>query len=418
MKTKNKTIFLILARIIAVVAIMAITLVSCDFDKKEPQPQEQQLDPIDPAFIDFLSAQKEVDVPLSAIILPNGESVQAFYDKIHKNKGARITDIMADAGPQAKKNTLITEMIHAGSYMTTDIEFKDVNPVQKRIAYSYGSRDYKIAQSPTGGSCNRDKKIHGLDCSGFIYQMAKAADLDLSSSRTAQQLSDPAVWEKAIQAKGDEYKKIRVEDVSKEVVGNDSKLQTGDILLFYNQSGGVHHIAMVLKEEPSGIIYFLNSYGNPDKQCDTHFAKGPAKLLIDKKSWFDNGFTYGVLRVVTDISGNWEVGIRCTGQSYDAIKYRVEFISSKNDDNVTGSGKGVDYDGETEVEVKFKGQYQKDTNILKGKMVFNFPADPSQNREDSFSVKLNHDDTGYFDAAKVIDNGGCQIQLKLINLEK
>ena len=134
--------------------------------------------------------------------------------------------------------------------------------------------------------------------------------------------------------------------------------------------------------------------------------------------WFDKGNTYGVLRVVTDISGNWEVGIRCTGQSYDAIKYKVEFVSSKNDDNITGSGKGIDYEGTTEVEVKFKGEYQKETNILKGKMVFNFPSVPSQNREDSFSVKLNYDDTGYFDAAKVVDNGGCQIQLKLINLEK
>ncbi len=417
MKPQNTSVISMAARVATVVILFLTTLISCDFNKKDPQPQSGGLDPVDPAFIELLSAQKAVDWPLNKFILPNGENVQDFYDKAHSKKSARFTDILAESGPQAKRNTIIAEMIKAGNDMTKDIVFNDVSPAQKGIAYAYGSKDYTLVQSPTDGTCNRNRKFHGIDCSGFIYQMAKAAGLDLGSAKNTKELAKPVNWEKAIQAKGSEYKKIRVEDVSNEVAGDDNKLQTGDILLFYNAKGEVHHIAMALKDE-SGLTYFLNSYGDPNKNCESHFNKGPTKLSIDKKIWFNKTLTYSVLRIVTDISGKWEAGIRCSGQTYDAVVYKIEFTTSRNDDNVTGSGTGVDYDGVTKVDVQFKGQYMKESNILSGKMVFNFPADPSQNREDSFSIKLNYDDTGYFNATKVVDNGGCYLQLKLVNLEK
>lgn len=418
MEAKNKPFAPAFIKAFSIFVALIIILGSCDLLKKEVEPKKESLDVINPAFIDYLSTQKQVNLPLSTFILPNGKNVQEFYDKISKNKSMRVTEIMAVSGPQEKKNTLISLMIKEGQKMANKTQsFEDVIPVQKGIAYSYGSKDYSIAQSPTAGSCNLDKKFHGIDCSGFIYQMAKAAGINVGILN-AQGLANPTVWQKAIQAQGKEYEKIRVEDISEDINGQDSKLETGDILYFYNESGvGIHHIAMVLKDATTGI-YFLNSYGNPDKNCESHFQKGPSILKIENKTWFNSTGKYGVLRIVTDISGKWDVFIRCNGQTYDAVKYNISFITSKNDENVSGEGNGVDYDGVSLLNVKFTGQYVKQENLLKGKLSFSSPNNSNGNRSDSFEIRLNDDDTGYFNAKKVIDNGGCYLQLRLVNLEK
>ena len=44
-----------------------------------------------------------------------------------------------------------------------------------------------------------------------------------------------------------------------------------------------------------------------------------------------------------------------------------------------------------------------------------FPNDPTHRREDGFEVKLLKDDTGYFTATKILINGGCRIEFRLIN---
>lgn len=421
MEAKNKPFTPAFIKALSIFVAMIFILGSCQLFDKNPEPTNIAVETIDPVLVEFLDSQKQVDLPLSKFILPNGRNAQEFYDNVYKKKGLRINDLMAISGPQEKKNILIDLMLKKGREMTDKtILFTDVTPKQKGIAYSLGAKDYTILQSPTQGSCNRNQKFHGIDCSGYIYQMASAAGLDLGNklNLNAQALSNPDLWQNAIQARGDEYKKIRVENVSNEVAGQDSKLETGDIIYFYNENKtAITHIAMVSKDANSGI-YFLNSYGNPDKNCESHFSKGPTLLSIDKKSWFNHGYNYGVLRIITDISGDWDMYIRCNGQTYDALKYNLSFTTSKDNENVTGQGNGVDYDGVTILDVKFTGQYLKQDNLLKGKLSFSSPNSTNGNRSDSFEIRLNNDDTGYFNAQKVISNGGCYVQLRLVNLEK
>lgn len=418
MKTQNVKL---ISKILT--AIILLTTFSCNKnDVVDNQPTPAQADKVNPEFQSFLDKQKQVTLPLKTFILPNGKNAQDFYNSTTSQKGARVAAVMAVSGPQEKKNYMIDLMIKKGLELADKSKnvFTDGKETQTGIAYSYGSKDYRVLQSPTAGSCNRDKAFHGIDCSGFVYEMALAGGVNLGnrSNLSAAAETDPATWQNAIQANGDEYKKIRVEDVSNEINNQDSKLETGDIIYFYDAKGAAaHHIGIVLKDA-AGQIYFLNSYGNPDANCDTHFSKGPSLLSIQKQSWFANGYNYGVLRIITDISGNWNLFIRCKDQSYDAIKYSIKFETSKNDNNVTGKGSGIDYDGQTVVNVEFTGQYIRNDNVLRGKLNFTFPTNPSGNRVDSFEIRLNDDDTGYFNIQKVVDNSGCYIQTKLINLEK
>lgn len=305
MSIMKKTIYLLL--------FLLIALDGCKKSNDDTAVSPTQSEPVatenvDPDFQDFLSKQQPVNKQLKDAVFPDGQNIQEFLDKYRKANGGRLSEGAENlSGTEAKRKYLVGSMLEKGFQLSD--KFKNVfydnsdkaKPSQIGIAYSIGSKDYRPLSSPTQGSCNRDKKFHGIDCSGFIYELAISAKINLGNklNLNAQAESNPQVWQTAIKKLGKEYDLITVKDASDDVNNQDNLLESGDIIFFYNEKRtSFHHVGMVWVDQ-SKNIYFLNSYGNPDKECESHFAKGPSLLGIEKQSWFNNKYRYAVLRITT-----------------------------------------------------------------------------------------------------------------------
>ena len=63
----------------------------------------------------------------------------------------------------------------------------------------------------------------------------------------------------------------------------------------------------------------------------------------------------------------------------------------------------------------FTAQYDENSQKLKGIFDFYFYDDPSQRRQDGFTVSLASGDSGYVSCSKVINNGGCAAALRIFS---
>src|SRR5690606_21923614 len=143
---------------------------------------------------------------------------------------------------------------------------------------------------------------------------------------------------------------------------------------------------------------------------------GPQQTSLDDDYWFSGrGGPWGVVRIVTDISGDWLLYGRCQDQTTDAFSLTLTFVSEEDQD-VTASGSGTDYDGDP-LFVVLEGTYLQDTNTLSADINFSFP-DTGGSRIDTFERRLNEDDTGYFPATLVYHStNGCDLAVRLVNQE-
>jgi len=80
----------------------------------------------------------------------------------------------------------------------------------------------------------------------------------------------------------------------------------------------------------------------------------------------------------------------------------------------SASGSGIDYNG-APIDAQMAGEYNKQLNTLSGIFTLSFPDNPGDARKDSFSVKLEKDETEYIVMTKVVDNTGCVLEIKLKN---
>ena len=92
-------------------------------------------------------------------------------------------------------------------------------------------------------------------------------------------------------------------------------------------------------------------------------------------------------------------------------------IKFKTSDNNTfaAEGTGTDYDGSL-FTAKLTGTYDKKENRIIENLLFPFGIILIQNAK-ILDVELKEDDTGYHNMQKIIDNGGCNVQIRLVNLE-
>jgi hypothetical protein len=219
----------------------------------------------------------------------------------------------------------------------------------------------------------------------MVHQLAASVGISLPvGNAAAQSISDnwvlPAEWQ---------LKMIRVTDGS---------TQSGDILAWPGHIG--------IAESGASGTNAISSTGSPG-QCVPNInpPRGPRSLPA---SVF--GAVSTRLRLVTTLSGTFDMPIRCAGTSSDAAVLRFE-INNDAGGPFSSAGSGTDYDG-APLCFLLNGSYDQIENVVSATLSL-----CDNTRADGFSIELLTDDTGYFAMQKVIDNGGCLAEARLIRIQ-
>lgn len=423
-------------RFVTLVAFISVVLLlsACTTDKNRAHDREALgLDePFPAASLEALAAIEETAFSPNEIVLPNGKTVNEFLME-HGLDGLNAVDLQSHGdpeedlrtaatgiGPQAQKN-LVLAMMSSMAYRLTSrqlFQFPEepplpggvTRPAQYGLAYSYGGKEYSSRQVPPAGDC-QSAAIYGLDCSGFIYQVARQASLKLPVG-TAHRQSDPELWNAALAH-------LELNDLTAERIGQipPSELQTGDLIYWYTGER-VYHIGIVLRTA-DGRLSVFQSNGTDSGTCEMNYGpnRGPRQLDLTDPYWFGGGAgRWGVTRMVTDVESTWRVFGRCSAAEVDAFTMDIEIKSGEESQSVFGSGNGFDYDG-SPLTAALSGSYNSARNTLSAQISFTFPDRPSSSRIDEFSTVLKEDNTGYFPARLVHhSSSGCDLELRLENL--
>jgi hypothetical protein len=358
---------------------------------------------------------------LNDVILPNGLTVKAYLLQVdpafYANFGRINAEPYEGLGPQDARNLLIARISTLAFNLIDRSKhtFPDEGPnkpAQNGLGYSFGSKEYDFRQKPPGSStCTQE--IRGLDCSGFIYQVFKYSGVTIPTGRADDQRKATTL-QTSIKAAIPALEKVKVEELGKIDI---AKFESGDIISWMT-SGVAFHIGIILNT-PSGLkVLASNGNANSASDCALNIGstRGPRTIDLTNPYWFNSKMDYSITRINAEISGKYDMALRCQGSSTDAIKLQMNFpTSSQNDFNLSGTG--TDYDGQS---IKYTGSFSYDntTNQLTGNFKMTKPSFPNFYRNDSFKVKLSRDVTAYFNLT-LGDNedAGCPVEAKLVNKE-
>lgn len=366
----------------------------------------------------FFDSQPNVGVSFEDILLPNGESLDEFLLEIESEQqdNVKSTSRPGEDGPQAAKNKMLARMIVTANFLVTDSNFQYAGndmitgfPAQDGLAYSFGSKEFGVRQSPPFGECTDD--VYGLDCSGFVHHIFKAAGITIPVGQAEDQRKVETLNNSIKGLPG--FNKIKFEDFGQIPSG---EFETGDII-YWLRGSKAFHIGIVLKtRNEQMLIYQSNGTSKSANNCEKNYSKnrGPRTILPGDYTVF-NSRKYGIVRMTTDISGGWSVNLRCSGQQSDALTLNIT-IPVNEGGSFTANGSGTDYDG-APINAQLAGEYDKQQNTLSGIFTLMFPENPDDVRKDSFTVKLEKDETDYLVMTKVVDNTGCVLEIKLKNNE-
>ena len=362
-------------------------------------------------------------LPRDEVILPNGINLRDYLEMrgiapdnpelqslepsseeldLRSTRTATASTLPPAEGPQQKKNDIIAKMLVEAESLAcgrraepdtcTDWDTEaegdsDGNtladrPAQRGLTYIFGGKDHTVRTLPVDGCPER---TYGLDCSGLVYQIATRAGISLPVGTSATQ-SNPASWRLPSQWQ------LEMKLVT------DGAIESGDIL------GWSGHIGIA--ETGGAIVNVISATGRPG-ECSANInpPRGPRSLPLS-----EFGPPTAILRLVTTLSGTFDMPIRCAGQPTDAAVLRFEINNDKGGP-FQATGTGTDYDG-TPLCFTLAGDYDQASNEVSALLSL-----CDQSRKDSFSVRLLTDDTGYFPLRKVVDNGGCAGEARLIRLQ-
>jgi cell wall-associated NlpC family hydrolase len=376
---------------------------------------------LSPEAIELIDAAPESSYLENEVLLPNGMNLEEYsnergitYDEVipigAAGAGTATTPLPDAEGPQQKKNDVVTKMLKQARYLscgrnnprcttwdyaaaaddpaTPDIDESKVMPAQTGLAYVYGSKDSAARTLPADG-CS--EKTHGLDCSGLVYQLANSAGISLPVG-TANTQADPASW-----VIPDEWQ-LEMKSIT------DGSTQSGDIIAWSGHIG--------IAEDGSADPNVISATGVPG-QCAKNIAppRGPRSLPMSVLSSSIGSEPTARLRLVTTLSGIFDMGIKCVDQPEEAAVIRFE-INNDEGGPFQATGSGTDYDG-TPLCFTLDGTYDQTANEVSALLSL---CDNS--RQDSFAVTLLQDNTGYFPLVKVVDNGGCFAEARLSRIQE
>lgn len=208
------------------------------------------------------------------------------------------TYIKTISANQQKWDALMVKLLDTAIYLTTkeNFSYQDSTDIPKQtgLAYLWGGKKYKEKTSPTlyqkkGETQERQHcpyKIHGLDCSGFIYTLFTNAGINMRKGKAEDQRKVDYLKSILIPYFGDNN--VEVQDMGRLT---DAQVLNGDIAYRIND-GIATHIGIILKDR-DGKLHFAESYGRPTT-CDDNLKQGPTMSKIEKI----NTTNYKIVRII------------------------------------------------------------------------------------------------------------------------
>lgn len=433
MKYKTK---ILVRRIVLGLLIVAIggSVQNCARVVDEPVPAQASTigDVIDDELMTVFETIPSSNYKLENLVLPDGELVvdflrknnPAFLDK--QLKGGR----QAALGPQESKKMLLSQMTTV-AYKLCDRSIKHtrgstfIEPEHFGLAYSWGQRNYLTRAFPPASDAHCTMySVYGLDCSGFVYNVLKESNYDPGLPIDVDRIvkKDMSFWISLFKKDAD-LAQVKVKDLG---TISSSQLQPGDFVYWFDTKKlrkqsikDPSHIGVVLVDKSGQKAIFQSNGRNVSdvEVCKSNFestGRGCRQIPINQVATTNYGTYAGVIRLVVDITGKWEMQLKCdwAAPTEIAAKLTIEFKMSENDDAVTGKGSGYDYDG-TPMTVEFKGSFDQPRNVLKGRFYLSFPDGGV--RQDDLNATLK-DDTGFIPLTSVVRGSNtCEGQVRLIN---
>lgn len=247
----------------------------------EDQLSDEQIQNIEAAGIDTISTYTDA-------LFPDGSNMSE-WEKAHDSGYVYVFNLRANLDPN-KKQLFINSMTHAGFLLTYRIGYPNF-PGQYGLAYVFGSKSfanpstsayeghpYVICQEP----------LYGLDCSGMIYQMAKASGANLREGGTTDYVKTD-VWNKAFN--NTDFEGLQMRDTG---ALDPSEIEAGDIIV-----ASSNHIGFVFDNGNSLEVF--NSLGRATYSCakNSDLFHGPV-ITPNLSSWLKETFKsgYHVLRTI------------------------------------------------------------------------------------------------------------------------
>lgn len=353
-----------------------------------------------------LDATPDRSLPADSVILPNGQSLAAYA-------AARGFPLTAEApagdrsgfraaatevsGPQQRRNDIVAQMLGAArdyacarrpnpcTKWNRDADPADPakRPAQTGLTYIWGGKN---PLERTRGTDGCPQFTFGMDCSGLVSNIARTAGITSPPAGSANQ-ADPDNW----RFPADWQLKMKVVE--------EGRVQSGDLIAWPG------HIGIAESSGAGASVNVISSTGAPG-ECIKNISppRGPRSLPM---TTFKG--TPTVLRLVTTLSGEFDLYIRCTDQSTDAAVLHFT-INNEDGGPFSTTGTGTDYNG-APLAFRLEGTYDQVKNVLDARLILT-----NGNRIDGIHVELLEDDTGYFPMTKIVDNGGCPASGRLVRV--
>jgi len=401
-------------------------LVTCDkyfWEDDEENNDTENDPPLTEEELAVMDTLATIDLKPGEVEMPNGLTLETYLkdmDSVFWNQWNKSSTEIP-LGPRDVKNLLVAKMTMVAISLSdrSVFTFPDEGnnaPAHYGLAYSYGSKQYTQRREPPAGECN--ERIYGLDCSGFVYQMFTVSGVAFPIGPANKQRETGTILN-ALNNAYPEMKKFKVENLGKLP---SSKFQTGDIIYWWNGIRA-YHIGMILKGTANRLV-IAHCTGSQYAPCERNYLWTKRGVVLSDLNTLINATynkrfreNYRIVRIQTEISGDWVFHLRCAGQTTDLFQLDLEFPTSENTAwDLTKTA--VDYDGSTNT-FYLEFSYDKEQNILSCAYTMTDSSMPDFERKDQFFVKLEFDDTGYITAQNVyLNNGsGCTEEVRLVNKE-
>lgn len=239
------------------------------------QLSDSQIQTIEAAGVDTVSTFKDA-------LFPDGTNMSKWESR---NDSGHVQVFGREHPASDKRLLFIDNFTNAAFKLITRSNYNFQG--QKGLAYVYGSNSFSNPSNYPGATCQQ--LLYGLDCSGMIYEMAKASDLNIPYVGTVGYVKT-TTWNTAFDNSID-FQGLEMTDLQNL---EPSQIQAGDIIV-----ASEVHMGMVFNNGTSLGIF--NSLGRSKYPCSKNSDKdhGPVitkNLLNWLKTTF--GTNYHVLRVV------------------------------------------------------------------------------------------------------------------------
>lgn len=298
---KTKFIILTLAWMLAVVSISSAQATN------DVLPDEETI-----RALEKLPMATRNDTALAKLTVTTRKNVSVHLSAFKRGRrlvnangfgGAELIEIkkVIDFSVSEKKVLDWIEAMRQKAIFLYNVRFDDAgSPLQNRIAYSWGSKEYAVRANPPGVGDNCTYKIYGLDCSGFIYQLLKLNGIMIPKDLAyADQERKPDFLKKHLKSF---FGTVPFDVVDKKKL-EFKDMHSGDIIYFKNSQGIATHIAIVFVND-DGTKSLYQSLGSPNRSmtdmgfCNSNLNKQHGVIASTLNSSIQSR-NYGCVRVVS-----------------------------------------------------------------------------------------------------------------------